>query len=104
MLFYKILACNLTTKMSRPNLFQPMPIKRKPVIRRRINTDVNVTSILGKRKMEEEYGSVMNDSERYGQEIGPNFFETNVGHNLYTSTSYTKEKIKYWREKYGVNC
>jgi len=81
--------------MSRPNLFEPkhisenisikfedlQPIRRKPVLRRRPGYYFQIVNLLGKRKLEVAFGPGMNDKERYGQEILPDFFKTNVGHN-----------------------
>jgi hypothetical protein len=88
------------------------PIRRKPILRRRPQYYFPTFSVLGKRKLEVAFGLGMNDKERYGQEIPPNFFKTNVGHNAFTSrmdglitptnipfNSY-KNNINYWREKY----
>jgi hypothetical protein len=69
---------------------------------------------LGKRKIEVAFGHGMNDKERYGQEIPPNFFKTNVGHNAFPSLmdgliapcnspiNLYETKINYWREKYNL--
>ncbi len=87
--------------MSISNFFEPKPLldniykivedkkdklhRRKPIIRRRPEMIVSVTSILGKRKLEDAFGQGMHDYERYGQEIPPDFFNTNRGHNAFPS-------------------
>ena len=58
---------------------------RKPIIKRRFGyplQNYKMQSILGKRKLEDAFGSGVNDSERYGQEISNDFFEKNVGHGV----------------------
>lgn len=57
--------------------------KRKHIIHRKRDHDFELVSILGKRKIDDVFGSGTNDSERYGQEISPDFFEKNVGHNVF---------------------
>ena len=57
-------------------------IKRKPVIKRKIIKG-DLYSILGKRKIQDAFGSGMHDEERYGREIPPDFFKTNIGHGVY---------------------
>jgi hypothetical protein len=59
--------------MSRPDFLEPIPVPRQ------------VGSILAKRKLEEAFGQGMHDCARYGQEIPPDFFKTNRGHNAYPS-------------------
>lgn len=40
-------------------------------------------SLLGKRKLRDAFGDeIYNDNDRYGQDITPDFFETNVGHGV----------------------
>ena len=128
-----IITCiNITSRMSRPEFFEPKPvvspkkninsgffveskpIRRKLVLRRRPGYYFPPVSVLGKRKAESAFGQGMNDKERYGQEIPPDFFKTNVGHNalperLVTSSlqdnsvnsnNLYETKINYWREKY----
>lgn len=56
---------------------------KKIIIKRRsdINIPDEVPSDLGKRKIAISFGSqIYNDKERYGQDIPPDFFETNIGH------------------------
>lgn len=92
-----------------------IPVRRKPVIRRRPGYYFPALSVLGKRKLEIAFGPGMNDKERYGQEIPPDFFKTNVGHNAFPSRiegliapnnspvnhkNLYETKINYWREKY----
>jgi hypothetical protein len=113
--------------MSRPDFFEPNPlsenirikfeefepIRRKPVLRRRYGFREQPVSILGKRKLDSAFGFGMNDKERYGQEISPDFFKLNHGHNVLPSPislrnipvnikNYYEDRIKYWREKYLV--
>jgi len=64
-------------------------IRKKPVLRRRTDTNYDFVSIsaklpsvLGKRNNQEAFGIGNNDSERYGQTISPDFFKTNVGHDV----------------------
>ena len=110
--------------MSRPEFFEPEPVvshgksinsrffaESKPVLRRR---PFPIVSVLGKRKAESAFGQGMNDKERYGQEIPPDFFETNIGHNVFPEglvanslrespvncNNLYETKINYWREKY----
>jgi hypothetical protein len=87
------------------------PIRRKPVLRRRPGYYFPIVSILGKRKMEEAFGRGMNDKERYGQEIPPDFFKFNRGHNVLPSSisdssvinlkNLYEDRLKFWREKYN---
>ncbi len=115
--------------MSRPDFFEPKPIlhkdceekkckhkteRRKPILKRNGCYQEQSISILGKRQLEDVFGSGMNDKERYGQEIPPDFFKTNGGHNVFPSpqvyssiysTSLYKDKVyenkvHYWRNKY----
>jgi hypothetical protein len=114
--------------MSRPDFFEPKPIsknihikfeeskpiRKKPILRKRNEYCFPLVSILGKRKLEVAFGFGMNDKERYGQEIPPNFFKLNHGHNAYpsyecytynkhTTTDFThlyEDRIQYWRQKY----
>lgn len=87
-----------------------LPIRRKPIIRRRPGYKFPYVSVLGKRKLEVAFGFGMNDKERYGQEIPPDFFKTNIGHNAFpkegyiaptnSPINYYETKMNYWREKY----
>jgi hypothetical protein len=110
--------------MSRPEFFEPEPvsenirikfedlepIRRKPVLRRRPGYYFPIVSVLGKRKLEVAFGRGMNDKERYGQEIPPDFFKINQGHNAFSSSisdssnisfkNLYEDRIKFWREKY----
>lgn len=86
-----------------------LPIRRKPIIRRRFGNYFQTVSILGKRKLEDTFGVGMNDKERYGQEIPPDFFKTNVGHNTISKETYANSsnnsyetQLNYWREKYQI--
>jgi hypothetical protein len=120
--------------MLRPDFFEPKPLtenirikfeevkgkldRRKPVIIKRSGLLEPVTSTLGKRKAEEAFKQGMNDDERYGQEIPPDFFTTNLGHNAFPSRmeecitltkfpdSYInkiyQDKLTYWYEKYQI--
>jgi hypothetical protein len=45
--------------------------------------DNKLHSILGKRKIEDAFGFGMHDTERYGQEVQPDFFKNNIGHGVY---------------------
>jgi hypothetical protein len=105
--------------MSRPEFFEPKPvsenirikfedcepIRRKYVLRRRPDYELPIGSVLGKRKMEDAFGLGMNDEERYGQKIPSDFFNTNIGHNVFIKNDHVNsdinKKINYWREKYG---
>jgi hypothetical protein len=118
---------NITARMSRPDFLEPMPIlenihikfedlkpkleRRKPVIKKRIELQEQFVSLLGKRNLEQAFGSGMKDKERYGQEIPPDFFKFNRGHNVFQSPISLRDshvnhknlyetKINYWREKY----
>lgn len=63
--------------------FQEKNIK-KPVIKRRPGPIVEQVSILGKRKLVDAFGEeIYNDQDRYGQEIPPDFFDTNIGHGVF---------------------
>jgi hypothetical protein len=66
-------------------------IKRKPVIKRKIIKG-NLSSILGKRKIQDAFGSGMHDEERYGREIPPDFFKTNIGHGVYPNQMHSSSK------------
>ncbi len=116
--------------MSRPEFFEPKPltnnirikfedikpIRRKPILRRRLGYYFPIVSILGKRKVEIAFGHGMNDKERYGQEISPDFFKFNRGHNVFPScvkgfiardipvnyNHFYEDRLKYWREKYLI--
>lgn len=90
-----------------------IPVRRKPILRRIPGYYFPIVSVLGKRTVEEAFGRGMNDKERYGQEIAPDFFKFNRGHNAfpsYTSTGTINSKnsretqINYWREKYMSKC
>jgi hypothetical protein len=73
-------------------------------------------SVLGKRKIEEAFGRGTNDCARYGREIPPDFFKTNHGHSVFSSSKeryippanspvknvYTN-KLNQWREKYKTH-
>lgn len=79
--------------MLRPHFFEPKPVlenihinfedikckleRKKPILKRKTKTTVPIVSILGKRTIQEAFGQGMNDCERYGQEIPPDFFKTN---------------------------
>ena len=92
-----------------------IPVRRKPILRRRPGYYFPIVSVLGKRTVEEAFGRGMNDKERYGQEIPPDFFKFNQGHNAFpsrmegfiapvnspvNSKNLYETKINYWREKY----
>jgi len=81
------------------------PIRRKYVLRRRPDYNFPIVSVLGKRTVEDAFGLGTNDEERYGQKIPPEFFNTNIGHNVIIKNdlvnSPINKKINYWREKYG---
>lgn len=111
-----------------PDFFEPKPFlrkdceekteRRKPILKKMGCCQKRLVSILGKRQLEDVYGYGMNDNERYGQEIPPDFFKTNGGHNVFPyivpspnlynpihSTSLYKDKVyenkvNYWRDKY----
>jgi hypothetical protein len=116
---------NLSKRMSRPDFFEPKPVsnnihrkleRRTPILKRRQEFAEPIGSALGKRTMEEAFGQGTNDKERYGQEISPNFFRTNVGHNVRPSSEYYtynkhnttnfthlyEDRIKYWQQKYSL--
>lgn len=89
--------------MSRPTFFEPTPVLAP------------VGSILGKRTLEEAFGKGMHDQARYGQEISPDFFKTNIGHNVFSSSregciapanspvkNLYENKLNQWREKYNT--
>jgi hypothetical protein len=110
--------------MLRPDFFEPKPFlckeKTKKTDRRNMSLhfEKQSVSILGKRRLEDIYGTGLNDTERYGQEIPSDFFKTNCGHNVFQhivpspqiyssiySTSLHKnkvyeDKLQYWRNKY----
>jgi hypothetical protein len=84
------------------------PIKKRPVIKRKIITE-NLSSILGKRKIQDAFGPGIHDKERYGREIPPDFFKTNIGHGVYSNpkqsestptTKYNEDEIIDWCYKY----
>ena len=118
--------------MSRPEFFEPNSVsenirinfedvkpkieRRKPVLKKHIMSVEQSKSILGKRTIEEAFGTGMNDKERYGQEIPPDFFIYNRGHNAFPSQmdgfitpanspvnrkNVYETKFNYWREKYN---
>lgn len=71
--------------------------RKRPVIRRRrenVNFDEEV-NVLGKRKFTEAFGFKYGDEERYGQQIGSDFFATNIGHGV-----RQEEDILDWCYKY----
>jgi hypothetical protein len=99
--------------MSRPDFFEPTPASDN-IHFNYTDRRSRVGSILGKRKAEEAFGRGMNDKERYGQEIPPDFFKLNHGHNAFPSSEYYtynknttdfkqlyEDRIQYWREKYS---
>jgi hypothetical protein len=96
--------------MLRPEFFvESKPIRRKLILRRRPGYYFPPISILGKRKLEKAFGPGMNDTERYGQEITPDFFKTNYGHNVLLPSvqdnhvnikKFYEYRLQYWREKY----
>jgi hypothetical protein len=47
-------------------------------------------STLGKRTLEEAFGKMTYDEERYGQYVGDDFFKNNIGHGVVNSS---QEKI-----------
>jgi hypothetical protein len=60
-------------------------IRRKPIIIRRQGMSLyKSVSILDKRKLADAFGEeIYNDKDRYGQDIPDDFFNTNVGHDVY---------------------
>jgi hypothetical protein len=77
--------------------------RRKPVLKRKHQYNENVISVLGKRKLDEVFGAGMNDDNRYGCEIPPDFFNSNIGHIVYTKKSNEFENVlKYWYNKYNT--
>jgi len=102
--------------MSRPNFFEPKPVSGNIHILKNPELTEHVASILGKRKLEEAFGRGMHDRARYGREISPDFFKTNHGHIVFSSSRegyiapanspvknvYTN-KLKQWREKYNTH-
>jgi len=79
---------------------------KKIIIKRRsdINIPDEVPSDLGKRKIAVSFGSqIYNDKERYGQDIPPDFFDTNIGHNVYEESQHLfidEAEILDWCYKY----
>jgi len=76
-----------------------LPIRRRPVLKRRHEYQFPCVSVLGKRKLEMPSN---NDKERYRQENSQDLFSTNVFYNdkqCCLNNSY-KAKINYWRKKY----
>lgn len=70
--------------VSRANLDNGVKNK-KVIIKKRpdINILDEVSSDLGKRKITLSFGpQIYNDKERYGQDIPPDFFNTNIGHGV----------------------
>lgn len=61
------------------------PINMKPHLVKKKYSSENI-SILGKRKLEDAFGYGSHDTERYGQEISPDFFKTNYGHSVKVET------------------
>lgn len=57
------------------------PINVKPHLVKKRYSSENI-SILGKRKLQEAFGVGVHDADRYGQEIAPDFFATNIGHSV----------------------
>lgn len=59
---------------------------RKIYIKKRLVDDgsINLSSILGKRKLVDAFGEeIYNEKERYGQDIPADFFTLNSGHGIY---------------------
>lgn len=83
------------------------PIKKKPVIKRKyiIKCKSLTSNLPMKRKIAEAYGTGgMHDEERYGREISPHFFKTNIGHGVYPNQihipEYNEVEIINWCYKY----
>ena len=111
MMYSKKLSTNVCIKFEDIELTPlQIPVRRKPVLRRQPGYNFPLVSILGKRKRNATFNFAMNDKERYGQEIPPDFFKTNVGHNAFSKDGYIaptnspihsyEAKISYWKEKY----
>ena len=69
---------------------------RKPVIKRRddINIPDEIPSDLGKRNLVHSFSvEIYNDKERYGQDIPADFFNTNIGHNVYEEKYHLNENL-----------
>lgn len=83
--------------LDEPSFFEPKPVspKRKNnILFAQANGTIhlnieeleqpeyNIPSILGKRKLEDAFGSGNLDEERYGQTVEDDFFKVNVGHGI----------------------
>lgn len=76
---------------------------RKIIIKKR--HDINITDDsspdLGKRKLCDSFSSqIYNDKDRYGQDIPTDFFNTNIGHNVYDRSQLDEAEILDWCYKY----
>lgn len=72
---------------------------RKPKIKRRpssINSNIELMSFTGKRKIDDAFGPGPHDEERYGQVIKHDFFKDHVGHDVVQE----KENLPSDREKF----
>jgi hypothetical protein len=76
---------------------------RKVIIKKRPDIDItdDNSSDLGKRKLADSFGlQIYNDKDRYGQDIPPDFFETNIGHDVYEDSHIDEAEILEWCYKY----
>lgn len=76
---------------------------RKVIIKKRPDIDITDynSSDLGKRKLTDSFGlQIYNDKDRYGQDIPPDFFETNIGHDVYEDSHIDEAEILEWCYKY----
>ena len=62
----------------------------KPVSPKR-ETNVNLVSILGKRKFKDTFDDQTFDDSRYGQHIDIDFFKANIGHSVIEEQSLEQE-------------
>jgi hypothetical protein len=70
----------------RPLFMSPKPVSPK----RKVSSDKNIVSILGKRKFNDAFNATTFDDSRYGQHIDIDFFNKNVGHSVSQKLSYEK--------------
>lgn len=68
----------------------------------------DLSSILGKRNLQNAFGNGSHDEDRYGRVIHDDFFKNNIGHNVIrpsvkvnqSDTIDWRYKLGVWREKY----
>lgn len=86
------------------DLFQSKQVNPKKIIikkRHDINITDNSSPDLGKRKLCHSFGlQIYNDKDRYGQDIPADFFNTNIGHNVYQDSQLDEAEILEWCYKY----